>query len=120
MITTALAVTLAPASHAYAPGCNSRSCELRVKAKYQVKEIRKLTPYHCATGRFAIPCYIIACESHGLWTAYNRSGAAGPYQLMAMHGRPWPALTRGARLAHHRIAARLWAGGRGARNWACA
>ncbi len=101
-------------------GCYSPSCTTRVRAKAAAREIRKLTPYRCSFGRSAIPCYIVACESHGRWTAYNPSGAAGIYQIMGMHGRPWPVRSRTARLAHHRIAARLWAGGRGARNWECA
>lgn len=101
-------------------GCRSTTCVQRVRAKRISKQIRSITPYRCATGRFAIPCYVIRCESHGRWTVYNRSGAAGPYQIMPMHGRPWPANTAAKRLAHHRIAARLWNGGRGARNWVCA
>ena len=101
-------------------GCYSPACTRRVRAKAQAKQIRALTPYKCASGRFAIPCYVIRCESRGRWTAYNASGAAGPYQIMPMHGRPFPVRTRAHELAHHRIAARLWAGGRGARNWVCA
>lgn len=100
-------------------GCYSRACTARVRARAVRVQTRRLTPYRCATGRFAIPCYIIQCESHGKWTAFNPSGAAGPYQIMAMHGRPWPANTPAKRLAHHRIAAKLWAGGRGASHWVC-
>lgn len=82
---------------------------------------QRLTPYAGPGGtRWAIPWYIVACESGGSWGAYNPSGAAGPYQIMPMWGRPWPANTASARLAHHRIAARIWAGGSGASNWACA
>lgn len=101
-------------------GCRSMTCVKRVRAKRDARDTRRLTPYRCRTGRFAVPCYIIRCESRGSWTAYNRSGAAGPYQIMPMHGRPWPAHTQRARLAHHRIAARLWRGGAGASNWVCA
>ncbi len=104
-------------------GCQSQACVERVKHKQRVKmiarETRRLTPYRCASGRFAVPCYIIACESHGRWAAYNPSGAVGPYQLLGW-GAPWPVRTAVDRLAHHRIAARLWARGRGARNWVCA
>lgn len=88
----------------------------RVRLAYQ-----RLTPYDCGrAGRFAIPCYIVACESGYSWAAYNPSGAAGPYQIMPEWGRPWPATSRTARMTHHRIAARIWAGGAGARNWVCA
>jgi len=85
------------------------------------RERRELLPYRGPDGRrWAIPWYIVRCESGGSWSAYNPSGAAGPYQIMPMHGRPWPVRTRADRWEHHRIAARLWAGGRGAHNWVCA
>lgn len=101
-------------------GCQSYRCVKRVRAKRDARAVRALTPYRCRFGRSAIPCYVVRCESRGRWTAYNASGAAGIYQIMPMHGRPWPANTRRARLAHHRIAARLWRGGAGASNWVCA
>ncbi len=100
--------------------CHSRACHKRVLNDDRREQIRKLTPYRCESGRWAIPCYIVACESRGLWWALNRSGAAGPYQLMAMHGRPFPVRTLAQRLAHHRIASRLWRGGAGAHHWVCA
>jgi hypothetical protein len=81
----------------------------------------RLTPYDCGSaGRFAIPCYIVACESGYSWSAYNPSGAAGPYQIMESWGRPWPANTWARRMAHHRLAASIWRGGAGASNWVCA
>lgn len=85
----------------------------------QAREIRALTPYQCSFGRSAIPCRIVMCESRGRWDAYNPSGAAGRYQIMAMHGRPFPVRTQADKLAHHRIASRLWNGGRGAGQWVC-
>jgi hypothetical protein len=89
-----------------------------VRAKFQAREIRRLTPYHCARGRYAIPCRIIDCESYGgKWDAANASGAIGPYQLLGK-GAPWPVRSQRDRLAHHRIASRLWQGGRGAHHWA--
>lgn len=51
--------------------------------------------------------------SHGSWSAYNPSGALGPYQLLGK-GAPFPADTRAKRLTHHRIAGALWDGGAGA------
>jgi hypothetical protein len=89
-------------------GCRSKTCVLRVRAKRFAKDIRAVTPYRCSFGRSAIPCAIVMCESHGMWTALNPSGAAGRYQLMPVHNRPWPVTTRQARLAHHRIAFRLY------------
>lgn len=80
----------------------------------------RLTPYSCGSaGRFAIPCYVVACESHYSWSAYNPSGAVGPYQLLGW-GAPFPVRSWADRMAHHRIASRLWAGGAGASNWVCA
>lgn len=83
--------------------------------RFRLAEAR-LAPYVChwsaTSGRSVIPCYIVECESHGLWTAYNPSGAEGRYQLLG-HGQPWPVitgdvnLTRRRILEHHRIARSL-------------
>lgn len=82
------------------------------------RQVRKLRPFVGPRGHhWAIPYRIIRCESRGSWTAYNRSGAKGPYQLLG-HGAPWPANTRAKRRAHHRIAARLWRTSGGA-PWVC-
>jgi len=79
----------------------------------------QLTPYLGPHGsRWAIPWGIVRCESGGSWSAYNPSGASGPYQLLG-HGAPFPADTRAERMANHRIAARLWNGGRGRSAWVC-
>lgn len=84
-------------------------------------EIDALTPYDCGSaGRWAIPCYIVECESGYSWSAYNPSGAAGPYQIMPMWGRPWPIYSDYDKAEHHRIAASIWNGGAGASNWVCA
>lgn len=83
-------------------------------------ERRALTPYRCGGyGRFAVPCYIVACESGYSWAAYNPSGAAGAYQIMPEHGRPWPVDSAEDKRAHHSIASDLWRGGAGASNWVC-
>lgn len=88
--------------------------------RYFRNQVNSLTPYAGPNGtRWAIPWYIVNCESHGSWSAYNPSGASGPYQLLGW-GAPMPANTPARKLAHHRIAARLWAGGRGASHWVCA
>lgn len=76
---------------------------------------QRLTPY----GRWAIPTYIVECESGGSWSAYNPSGAVGPYQLLGW-GAPYPAVTMHEKMMHHRIARDVWAGGAGASNWVCA
>jgi hypothetical protein len=133
-------VLLAPASSPAKSGCTSSSCKARIAKKQAVraagipwcyatwgcvnrarKRHPKFTlPYPGPGGtRWAIPWRIVACESGGSWGAYNPSGAAGPYQIMAFWGRPFPANTAAARWAHHRIAARLWQGGAGASHWVC-
>ena len=90
------------------------------RAREQRKAIMRLTPYRGPNGsRWAIPWYIVACESRGSWSAYNPSGARGPYQLLGWKV-PWPARTQADRLAHHRMATRLWRGGAGASHWVCA
>lgn len=84
------------------------------------RQVAAITPYPGPNGtRWAIPWPVVACESHGSWGAYNSSGAAGPYQIMAMHGRPFPVRSAADRLRHHQIAAMLWRGGAGAGAWVC-
>lgn len=67
---------------------------------------------------WAIPEYIVACETGGTfsWTAYNPSGASGPYQLMPMHFGGELAMNQ-PREAQHAKAAQLWNGGRGKSHW---
>jgi hypothetical protein len=84
------------------------------------RAFRLIAPYPGGGTYWAIPYYIVYCESRGEWTAYNPSGAAGPYQIMAEWGRPYPAVTWTQKMANHRIAAEIYAGGAGASNWACA
>jgi len=76
-------------------------------------------PYRCGPGRAAIPCYVVACESGFDWGAYNSSGAAGWYQLMAEHGRRWPVGSWSDKKQHHKIALSLW-GGPNDSDWVCA
>jgi hypothetical protein len=85
-----------------------------------LREIAALTPYDCGSnGRYAIPCAIVACESGFSWNALNASsGARGPYQFLGWRV-PWPVRTDADKLAHHRMAARLYAGGTGRSNWVC-
>jgi len=68
-------------------------------------------------GAWAIPTYIVLCESAGDWNAANASGAAGAYQLMPEHfnGQDARNFSHAERAA---VAARLWDGGAGASNWA--
>lgn len=98
--------------HSLSAGRNAKKLTRVLRARYK---LRKLTPYNCGShGWFAIPCYIVQCESKFDWGAYNPSGAMGAYQLLG-----W--VSRGAsREAQHRMAAKLWSGGAGASHWVCA
>lgn len=94
--------------------------ELAAEWRREQRQIASVTPYPGPNGtRWAIPWSIVYCESKGSWSAYNPSGAAGPYQLMPEWGRPFPVTSEADKLAHHRIAARVWNGGAGRSNWVC-
>ena len=83
------------------------------------REFRQIAPYPGGGTYWSIPYYIVDCESHGDWGAANPSGAVGPYQLLGW-GAPYPARTWRERMANHRIAAEVFAGGAGASSWVCA
>ena len=75
-------------------------------------------------GPWAIPWRIVQCESGGQNLPPNRAGASGYYQMLP---ETWKGLGGSRSHAYQapkaeqdRLAARLWAGGAGARNWACA
>jgi chromosome segregation ATPase len=76
-------------------------------------------------GDFAIPTSVVMCESGGNYNALNpSSGAGGAYQMLpstyqglgGKYGSPQSA----PKWEQDRLAAKLWAGGRGAGNWECA
>jgi len=75
-------------------------------------------------GPWAIPWAIVQCESGGQNLPPNSAGASGYYQFIPATWRGLGGSTPHAYLAskaeQDRLAARLWAGGRGARNWDCA
>lgn len=100
----------------------------KLKAKHYERRLARarkrrlaLTPYDCGShGHYAIPCYIVDCETGGKWNsdAVNpSSGAYGWYQLMSTW---WPHGTPLTPMEQHRAAHALWAGGSGASNWSCA
>lgn len=70
----------------------------------------------CPYNGWAIPEYIVMCESGGSWDAYNPSGAAGPYQLMPFHFGD--DARNHSQAEQHAMAAKIWAGGAGAQAWA--
>jgi len=77
-----------------------------------------VTVYSGGGGCWSIPYDIVACESGGSWSAYNPSGARGPYQLLGWPV-PWPVGSVEDKRAHHRMASQLWAGGSGRGHWVC-
>lgn len=80
---------------------------------------RNVTPFRChrgMRGTYAIPCYIIECESHFDWFAYNSSGASWIYQLLGW-GAPYPGSWR-AKVQNHIIAHEIYTS-QGSSPWVC-
>lgn len=66
-------------------------------------------PHPEGGGCWVIPAWCVSKESGGSWTADNpESDARGAYQLLG-HGEPWPVEDRNDAMAHHLIAAALYA-----------
>lgn len=75
-------------------------------------------------GSWAIPWAIVQCESGGQNVGPNYMGASGYYQFMPATwkglGGSTPNAYQASKAEQDRLAAKLWAGGAGARNWDCA
>jgi septal ring factor EnvC (AmiA/AmiB activator) len=75
-------------------------------------------------GPWAIPWPIVQCESGGQNLPPNWAGASGYYQFMpatwAGMGGSTKHAYQASKAEQDRLAAQLWAGGAGARNWVCA
>jgi septal ring factor EnvC (AmiA/AmiB activator) len=76
-------------------------------------------------GNFSIPSSIVMCESGGNYGAVNpTSGAGGAYQMLPSTyqglGGKYGSPQKAPKWEQDRLAAKLWAGGRGAGNWECA
>jgi septal ring factor EnvC (AmiA/AmiB activator) len=76
-------------------------------------------------GDFSIPSSIVMCESGGNYGAVNpNSGAGGAYQFLPSTyqglGGKYGSPNKAPKWEQDRLAAKLWAGGRGAGNWECA
>lgn len=112
-------VRLAAASSA-ASGRRRAERELRRLESQRRQAISQTGP----GGPWAIPWPIVQCESGGQNVPPNSAGASGYYQFIPSTWRAMGGSTPHAYLAskaeQDRLAARLWAGGAGARNWDCA
>ena len=75
-------------------------------------------------GPWAIPWAIVQCESGGQNLPPNDAGASGYYQMLPATwsglGGSTPQAFQATKAEQDRLAAKLWAGGNGARNWVCA
>jgi peptidoglycan hydrolase CwlO-like protein len=75
-------------------------------------------------GPWAIPWAIVQCESGGRNVGPNWAGASGYYQFIVATwkglGGSTPQAYMASKAEQDRLAAKLWDGGRGARNWDCA
>jgi septal ring factor EnvC (AmiA/AmiB activator) len=76
-------------------------------------------------GDFSIPTSIVMCESGGNYGAINpSSGAGGAYQFLPSTyqglGGKYGSPNKAPKWEQDQLAAKLWAGGRGAGNWECA
>lgn len=88
------------------------------------RRYRQVTPFAGYQGRgkwlthLAVPRYIVDCESHGSWFAYNSSGASYLYQLLGW-GAPYPSSPE-AKVRNHEIAHAVSSGSRNFSPWVCA
>ncbi len=87
-----------------------------LRVQTTIGEVNYSLPYN----GWAIPEYIVSCETGGTfdWYAHNKSSdASGPYQLMPLHFGGELAMHQ-PREVQHAKAAQLWNGGRGKSHWA--
>ena len=100
-----------------------RAAALRALARLERQRDAEITMVGPG-GPWAIPYAIVECESGGQNLPPNSAGASGYYQFIVSTWRGLGGSTRHAYQApkaeQDRLAARLWDGGRGARNWDCA
>lgn len=95
----------------------------RVKARWKERRYEdSITPY----GEWAIPGYIVYCESTYENQPPNSAGASGYYQIVpstwaAYGGLAYaPQAYLSSKTGQDVIAGRIWAGGAGASQWTCA
>lgn len=88
---------------------------------HEQRQAAKLTPYPGPNGtRWAIPWYVVDCESHGDWGAYNPSShATGPYQMLPSTYGGVCEVCDWSHNDQHLAAGRVWARSGGG-EWQCA
>lgn len=93
----------------------------RLEEREEQERIAALTPYDCGSaGSFAIPCYIVECESGYSWSAVNpTSGAFSPYQFLPSTYAAYCTTCDRSREDLHRAAGELYREAGGA-PWVCA
>jgi septal ring factor EnvC (AmiA/AmiB activator) len=81
-------------------------------------------PPAAPSGGFVIPNPIVLCESGGQNLPPNSAGASGYYQILPstwkLFGGTGPAAYGAPKSEQDAVAGRIWNGGTGASNWACA
>jgi septal ring factor EnvC (AmiA/AmiB activator) len=97
-----------------------RALDRLVAERRRAQQARAAAP----GGPWAIPWPIVQCESGGQNLPPNSAGASGYYQMLPSTwkglGGSTPHAYEAPKAEQDRLAATLWAGGAGARNWVCA
>lgn len=92
--------------------------------KLEAAQARGVNDTRGPGGPWAIPWPIVQCESGGQNLPPNSAGASGYYQFMPQTwqnlGGSTPNAYQASKAEQDRLAAKLWNGGAGARNWVCA
>ncbi len=106
----------------------TRGNEAQLQSRLQSELAALAAPPETSTApsgmSFVIPWPIVQCESGGQDLPPNSAGASGYYQIIpstwAGEGGSGPAAYLAPKAEQDEVAAKLWDGGAGARNWVCA
>ena len=123
MLTTLAVVASHTAGH-HDPGCKTRACDRRIDHQIAVRRRRAERAREASEG-WAIPEYVVMCESKGQNLPPNSAGASGFYQIIvetwaAYGGRRFASEAWLASRAQQGVVARrIWTEA-GASQWVCA